>query len=295
MTFTDRIAVVTGGGAGIGRAVCAELARRGAAVVVADVDGEKAEKTANEIAGEGGRATSAAIDVSVEGEVQHLVDATVSRHGRLDYLFNNAGIAIGGDARDLTLEHWDKVFAVNWRGVLYGTQAAYRQMVEQGFGHIVNVSSLAGLLPQPFNAPYCASKHAVVGLSLALRYEGADLGVRVSVVCPGYVRTGITKSSKVVNVPDEKRERLRYPGGISPEKAAEQILDGLEANKEIIAFPARERWIWRLHSLFPALTRPLLASRVRELRRLRDEALREASHGVDSDPHARRANSAIVG
>jgi NAD(P)-dependent dehydrogenase (short-subunit alcohol dehydrogenase family) len=273
VTFTDRIAIVTGGGSGIGRAVCAELVRRRATVVVADLDQDKAEKTVAQITEEGGRATSAAVDVSVEDQVQHLLDATVSRYGRLDYLFNNAGIAIAGDVRDLTLEHWEKVFAVNWRGVLYGTRAAYAQMAKQGFGHIVNISSIFGLLPYPFNAPYCASKHAVVGLSLALRYEGADLGVRVSVVCPGYVMTEILTSFQVLNVPDEKRDRLRLPQGINPEKAAQHILDGVEANRGLIAFPALDRWIWRLLCLLPVLIRPMASRRVREFRCLRDEAL----------------------
>ncbi len=129
------------------------------------------------------------VDVSNEEEVIQLINETVSEYGRLDYLFNNAGIAIGGDARDLTLEQWRRVPEVNLYGELYGTIIAYPIMVGQGSGHIVNVSSAAGLFPGPINAPYCTSKHAVIDLSLSLRVEGADLGVNVCVVCPGYVRT----------------------------------------------------------------------------------------------------------
>jgi NAD(P)-dependent dehydrogenase (short-subunit alcohol dehydrogenase family) len=274
--FSDKIAIVTGGGSGIGRALCTELGRRGAAVLVADLDRNRAEKVAAQIVAEGGRATGEGVDVAVEEHVRHLVDAAVSRHGRLDYLFNNAGIAIGGDVRDLTLEQWNKVFAVNWYGVLHGTRIAYPRMAKQGSGHIINVSSLTGLLPQPFNAPYCASKHAVVGLSLALRYEGADLGVKVSVVCPGHVRTDIFNSSKMVNVPNEKLARLRPTEGISADTAAQYIVRGVEANRDIIAFPWRERWIWRLYRLFPAGVGWLIANRASQYRHLRDEALQES-------------------
>jgi NAD(P)-dependent dehydrogenase (short-subunit alcohol dehydrogenase family) len=286
MSFTGRIAIVTGGGSGIGRALCAELARRGATVVVADRSRERAEEAAGQIAEQGGRATSAVVDVAAEDQVKRLVEAAVARHGRLDLMVNNAGTAIGGNARDLTDAQWEDVFAVNWGGVLHGTRTAYERMTRQGYGHIVNVSSLAGLLPQPFNAPYCASKHAVVGLSLALRYEGADLGVKVSVVCQGYVRTGIATASEMVNVSDENRRRIRYPEGISPEEAALHILDGVEANREIIVFPARGRWIWRLYRFLPALIRPLLLRRLREFRRLRDETLRSSTPAGRETPRA---------
>ncbi len=101
------------------------------------------------------------------------------------------------------LSHWRRVLDVDLYGVLYGTLAAYPIMVRQGSGHIVNTSSAAGLLPQPLNTPYCTAKHAIVGLSLSLRLEGADLGVKVSAVCPGYVRTSIFETSVTVNLPRE--------------------------------------------------------------------------------------------
>jgi NAD(P)-dependent dehydrogenase (short-subunit alcohol dehydrogenase family) len=208
MDEKEKVAIVTGGGAGIGQALCVALARRGMNVVVADLDGEKAEETVRQIQQVRGRASSATVDVAIEEGVRGLVDRTVSEHGRLDVMINNAGIGIGGDVRDLSLDHWQQVFAVNWWGVLHGTRAAYAQMTRQGFGHIVNVASMSGLLPHPFNAPYSASKHAVVGLSLALRHEADVHGVRVSVVCPGYVETDIFRTAKMINVDDEKRQGL---------------------------------------------------------------------------------------
>jgi NAD(P)-dependent dehydrogenase (short-subunit alcohol dehydrogenase family) len=180
----EKVAIVTGGGSGIGEAVCRELARRGAWVVVADINGDDADRVATAIVKDGGQAAAARVDVSRETDVTSLVEQTAADCGRLDYLFNNAGIAIGGDARDLTLDHWRRVLDVDLYGVLHGMRAAYPIMARQGFGHIVNTSSAAAFLPDPGDAPYCTAKHAVVGLSLSLRLEGADLGVKVGVICP---------------------------------------------------------------------------------------------------------------
>ena len=152
-SLAEKVAIVTGGGSGIGEAVCLELARRGARVVVADIDGDGAKRVAAAVAEGGGRATASRADVSQERDIRRLVQETAAAYGRLDYQFNNAGIAIGGDARDLTLDQWRRVLDVDLYGVLYGTLAAYPIMAGQGFGHIVNTSSAAGLVPTPLNAP----------------------------------------------------------------------------------------------------------------------------------------------
>jgi short-subunit dehydrogenase len=121
-------------------------------------------------------------------------------------------------------------------------------MTRQGFGHIVNTSSAAGLLPGPFNAPYNTSKHAVVGLSLSPRIETADLGVKVSVICPGFVRTSIYQTAVTVNIPQDKA-RSRLPAMMEPPQAAQVILDGLEKNQAVIVFPASIRWVWRAYRI----------------------------------------------
>jgi NAD(P)-dependent dehydrogenase (short-subunit alcohol dehydrogenase family) len=274
VTMTDsldeKVAIVTGGGSGIGEAISLELARRGARVVLADIDEDAAKRVAAAIAASGGRATASRVDVSQEQEITRLVEDTAAAYGRLDYQFNNAGIGIGGDARDLTLGQWHRVLDVDLYGVLYGTLAAYPIMAGQGFGHIVNVASAAGLLPGPLNAPYCTAKHAVVGLSLSLRLEGADLGVRVSVVCPGYVRTKIFETAVVVNMPQELA--YRTPGRIKmieAAQAAQVILDGVARNHALIAFPAYVRWAWRTSSLFPSVLERAAPRQVREARRYR--------------------------
>lgn len=264
--FQDKVAVVTGGGAGIGEALCRELARRGSTVVVTDIDAGAAQRVADAISANRQRAEARQLDVAAETDVRNLIGETASHYGRLDYLFNNAGIAIGGDARDLTIEQWRAVLDVDLFGVLYGTLAAYPIMVAQGFGHIVNVSSATGLVPQPINAPYATAKHAVVGLSLSLRLEGADLGVKVSVVCPGYVKTNIY--SNVVLVGVDRALATRKPiKMIGATEAALAILDGVCRDQAVIIFPSVIRWAWRAYRLVPSLADWVMLPRVRQLRR----------------------------
>jgi NAD(P)-dependent dehydrogenase (short-subunit alcohol dehydrogenase family) len=182
-SFVGAVAIVTGGGAGIGAALAAALTARGARVVVADIDPSRAQAPV----GRGEALEGHQVDVTDAAALTALIDDVAARFGRLDYVFNNAGVSVTGDARDLELAHWRKVIDVNLMGVVHGTHAAYRVMTRQGHGHIVNIASLAGLIPLPTNVPYATSKHAVVGLSLSLRAEGAALGVRVSAVCPGFI------------------------------------------------------------------------------------------------------------
>jgi NAD(P)-dependent dehydrogenase (short-subunit alcohol dehydrogenase family) len=262
--FTDKVAIVTGGGSGIGEAMCRELAHRGARVIVADINSDGAKRVAEAIEASGGRAQAHTVDVSKEGDVKRLVDETAATHGSLDYMFNNAGIAIGGDARDLTLDQWRKVLDVNLYGVLYGALAAYQIMVSQGSGHIVNTSSASGLLPQPINAPYCTAKHGLVGFSRALRLEAADLGVNVSVVFPGYVQTAIYQNTVVVNLPEEATRPPVRP--LPAAKAAQVILDGVARNQAAILFPAKMRLICRAYYHFPRLVDQVILRKVRKVR-----------------------------
>ncbi len=199
-SLNEKVAIVTGGGSGIGEGLCRELARRGARVVVADINSAEAGRVAASITGIGGQAAASTVDVSRAEEVTRLVEETTAAYGRLDYMFNNAGFAIGGDFRDLTPEHWHRVLDVDFYGVLHGMQAAYPVMIRQGFGHIVNTSSAAAFFATPGNAPYCAAKYALVGLSLSVRLEGVDLGVKVSCICPGFVRSNVYRNAEVAGM-----------------------------------------------------------------------------------------------
>src|SRR5690242_6558877 len=190
--FNDKTAIVTGAGSGIGAALCRALAAAGADVVCTDIDGEAAKNTASAIG-----ARSARLDVTDAAAVQAAVDEVVDRAGRLDLMFNNAGITWGGDTELLTLEQWNAIIDVNTRGVVHGVAAAYPLMVRQGHGHIVNTASMAGLAAAGQITSYVMSKHAVVGLSLALRSEAAGRGVGVLAVCPTAVETPILDKGAV--------------------------------------------------------------------------------------------------
>ncbi len=258
-SFAGAVAIVTGGASGIGRALGRELVGRGATVMLADRDLEPAEVAAASIRKAGGSATAAALDVRDFAAFDKLVGATVERHGRLDYLFNNAGIAVGGEVRDYRLEHWHRVLDVNLRGVVNGVQAAYPVMLRQGFGHLVNTASLAGLMPTPGGASYAAAKHAVVGLSRSLRIEAAPRGVRVSVLCPGVIRTAILTDGgrhgeMLQPVAEETQRRIwRRLRPLEPERFARQALGAVARNRAIIIVPAWWRALWWIHRLSPAL------------------------------------------
>jgi NAD(P)-dependent dehydrogenase (short-subunit alcohol dehydrogenase family) len=259
---------------GLGEALCEELGRWGATVVVADTDEDAASRVAERLESSGVSARAVHVDVANHADVVRLIDGTVAEYGRLDYMINNAGIAIGGDSRDLSIEQWRRVLDVDLLGVVYGTVYAYQVMTRQGHGHIVNISSLSGLVPQPGNTAYCTSKHGIVGLSLSLRFEGADLGVRVSVACPGDMKTKIYDNMVVVNMPREqvatlsRRTHYLMPQ-MSAHDAARVILRGVARNQALIVFPTAVQLIWRLYRLFQRVFYPISIHRMRLFRGIR--------------------------
>jgi NAD(P)-dependent dehydrogenase (short-subunit alcohol dehydrogenase family) len=270
--FKDKIAIVTGAASGIGRALCEELSRAGAVLIMADIHRDGLQQLAANLTDNGGRAHTAYLDVSQAEEVQALIDKVISEHGRLDYIFNNAGIAIAGEVRDLSIDHWRRIIDVNLMGVIYGTSAAYPAMIKQGFGHIINTASLAGLVGFPTMIPYVTTKYAVVGLSTSLRTEAEAFGVKVSVVCPGFIQTGIFNAATYIHsTKDELMAQLPFKL-ISANEAARMILRGVARNKAIIVFPFYGRLIWWLYRLNNSLTLPLVRKTVKEFRAARKES-----------------------
>lgn len=251
--FADKVAIVTGGASGIGQAICRYLGRHSARVIVADRDRAGAQATGSQIVACGGSARAVRVDVTDRQSVQALIEDTARDDGGIDLLFNNAGIGLNGEFQDFTLEDWKQILDINLWGVIYGCHYAYPIMIRQGHGHIVNTASLAGLIPGGLTTPYSTSKYAVVGFTLTLRAEARQYGIKVSALCPGYMRTNIQKTSKTVStfMVSERNEAMnatmRFP---TAAECIVQIMKGVERNRGIIIAP-------RLHGVFWWLNRAL--------------------------------------
>lgn len=266
-SFREAVVIVTGAASGLGRALCEEMARRGAVVVVTDVDEAGARAVADGIAAAGGRASAAALDVRQGDAVRRVVEETAAAHGRLDYLFNNAGLAVVGQVQELQPEHWQKILDVNLWGVIHGVAAAYPIMVRQGSGHIVNTASAAGLLGIPCSTPYATTKSAVVGLSQNLRAEAADLGVKVSALCPAYIQTRIFDAATYAAGTPQDALRLVPFKFLPVDDAVRRILRGVERNQGLIVLPFYARLLWWLTRLWPAFPVAVNRNAVRGWRR----------------------------
>ena len=269
MKFLDQVCIVTGAGSGIGRALSLALAEEGAIVCASDINLETITETERLLAQKTSKASGQQLDVTDEGLVSSYVQSIAEKYGRIDLIINNAGIAVAGEMRDLDIEHWRRVMDVNLMGVIYGTHAAYKIMVSQGSGHIVNISSLSGLLPFPTNIPYGTSKHAVVGLSTGLRAEGEKLGVKVSVVCPGFIDSNIYSASEVINASKEALTNDVPWSKVPTDVAASKILRGIEKNHEFIVFPGYAKNLWRLYRVGSFLLRSLGRRMIADFRKIR--------------------------
>ncbi len=190
MTLNEKVAIITGAACG-SSATSLIFAREGARVLCADLNAEGAEATARQIADTGGEAASFQVDVAEEPQVQAMVADAVTRWGRLDAIYNNAGIGIGGPVTQVSVEEWVRMHAINLRGVFLGTKHAIIEMLKTGGGAIVNTASNAGLMGTPMLSAYCATKGGVVMFTKATAAEWAAMGVRINCVCPGVVRTPI--------------------------------------------------------------------------------------------------------
>jgi NADP-dependent 3-hydroxy acid dehydrogenase YdfG len=252
MSFAGKQAIVTGAGSGIGAALCRALVNAGADVMCTDIDGDAAERTAASL---GRNATAKRLDVTDAAAVQQAVDDVVARAGQIDLMFNNAGIVWGGDTELLTLDQWNAIIDVNIRGVVHGVAAAYPQMVKQGHGHIINTASMAGLTAAGQITSYVTTKHAVVGLSLALRSEAVGRGVGVLVVCPSAVETPILDKGAVGGFVGRNYflEGQGVKTAYDPDRLARDTLRAIEKNKAILVKPRLAHAQWLFARLAPTL------------------------------------------
>jgi len=223
LELKDRVALVTGGAQGIGKAVALLLAKNGADIAVSDVNLQKAEETAGEIQSLGRKAMAVKADVSSSEDVERMVQAIMERFGRIDILVNNAGIARDKLILRMTEEDWDAVLNVNLKGTFHCTRTVIRHMSKQRYGKIVNIASVVGEMGNAGQANYAASKAGVIGLTKTVAREFAQRGINVNAIAPGYIATPMTDA-----LPEKAKEELQRMIPMErlgkPEDVAEAVL-----------------------------------------------------------------------
>lgn len=270
--WVGKVVFVTGGGSGIGAALSVKLASAGAQVWIADRQYAHARQLAQQLERTGAAVRAVELDVRDEAAVRRAIITVVDTSGRIDYLFNNAGIGIGGEVDKLSLDDWADIIDVNLRGVIHGVNAAYPIMIKQGSGHIINTASMAGLITTSAQAAYSSTKHAVVALSKTMRVEGKTHGVQVSVLCPGVVRTPILTGGQYGRNRSISRENQQKLGEalrpMDPDDFAEQALHAVLRNQAIIVVPRWWKALWYLERLSPALSMRTAASALKRTRKV---------------------------
>jgi len=262
--FQDKLVVVTGAGSGIGRATANLFARLGADVVFGEKRVERIGEVEEEIGKAGGRARGFPLDVAVEQEMEDFARKVIAEKGRVDILVNNAGVSFAGEIKDIPLPDFHWVMNVVFFGVVHGVHFFLPHMIKARSGHIVNVGSLNSIASFPFNGPYNAGKSAVLAYSETLRAETAHLGIRVTVICPGLIRTNIANDSKH-NIPNPKTQRYiegfrrhMARAGTDPMAVAERIVRAIRRNEAVVLYPADSRRIGFVARHLPGLYRRVI-------------------------------------
>jgi NAD(P)-dependent dehydrogenase (short-subunit alcohol dehydrogenase family)/pimeloyl-ACP methyl ester carboxylesterase len=268
--FDDQLVVITGAGSGIGRATALASARRGAEIVVSDIDLAAAKETAELIAAEHGVAHAYPLDVADEDEMRAHAATVLETHGVPDILINNAGIGQAGGFFETSAAEFDRVMRINLGGVLNGCRAFGPAMAERGLGgHIVNLSSMAAYSPQQGFSAYSTSKSAVFMFSDCLRAEVAGHGISVHTICPGFVHTDIVRRTRFsgVSAEEQRRKQERYDSlyrmrRYGPEKVAERIVRAIEGDRSVVPVTPEAHLQYHFGRLAPAVVR-FLAARVK--------------------------------
>jgi len=252
MNFKNSVCIVTGAASGLGNEIAKKLLESGATVVLLDIDNIRLDRFKTSNADVSNRIEIRNVDVTRYEDVKTCFDGIYNQYGKIDYLFNNAGIGGTLPFEQATPQHWDKIIRLNLCGVINGISAVYPLMVKQHHGYIINTSSISGLIPVSGQVLYNTTKFAVTGLSLSLIKEAKKHNINVSIICPGMVKTrifykpiiGEEASDEHVDIPKE---------AISVEVAVRDIFEGIRRKKKIIITPKYLRIYYLLYRLFGTL------------------------------------------
>ena len=256
-TLQGRVAVVTGAGSGIGRATAQLLAQRGCKLAISDVNSAGLSETTELIQAAGGEVLRHTLDVADRAAVYAYADTVAEAWGGANIVINNAGVALAQPVKELNYADWEWVFNINFWGVVHGTHAFMPQLLAGEAGHIVNISSLFGLIGVPSQAAYCASKFAVRGFNESLRGELDGTQVNITSVHPGGIDTNIAAASRFTAGPDGKRDKagavkaFKQAAITSPEQAAQQIVQGIERNTPRVVIGRDAKFVGTVERLLP--------------------------------------------
>jgi NAD(P)-dependent dehydrogenase (short-subunit alcohol dehydrogenase family) len=262
--FKSKVAAITGSGSGIGRMLALELARRGCHLALSDINEAGLAETAQMAGKIGVKVTAAKVNVADRAAMNAWADQVVADHGSVNLIFNNAGVALGAYAGTVKAEDFEWIMGINFWGVVWGSQAFLPHLKRAGAGHIVNMSSLFGLLAVPTQGTYNASKFAVRGFSEALRQEldMENCGVSLTCVHPGGIRTNIARNAKIVmDGTDNETARKRFDKLLnltSAESAALQILRGVECDKRRVLVGLDAKFLDKIVRIFGSWHQPLI-------------------------------------
>jgi NADP-dependent 3-hydroxy acid dehydrogenase YdfG len=254
----ESVAVITGAGSGIGRALALRLARENiAGLALADINEESLDETKSQLHDFKGLVTTAGLNVADNNKVKAFADAVADDHGRATHLINNAGVALIGNVNELSIENIEWLMNINFWGTVYGVKAFLPILAQQESAHIVNLSSIFGIIAPAGQAAYCASKFAVRGFTESLRHELEGTSISVSCVHPGGVKTNICNDSRVGDeaTDDDKKKVVKFFNRASPttaDRAAEKIVNGIKRRRPRIIVGPDARRIERIQRLFPA-------------------------------------------
>lgn len=260
--FKNRVAVVTGAASGIGRATAVELARRGCDLAITDINEKGLKETARLVEAQGRKATTYVVDVANKKEMEALPGKVVTDHGHVHIIVNNAGVSVTAPFENHSLEDFEWIVGINFWGVVYGCKFFLPYLKKEDEAHIVNISSVFGIIGLPTQSSYAATKFAVRGFSESLRSELAPYNIGVTSIHPGAINTNIVKSSRMVDAQEsglkEKAVKFFEKRGMPPEDAAKEIVKGIEQNSQRVLITRESQMIDFFKRIAPTATNALM-------------------------------------